>query len=130
MRALAFEHLRPDPIGVYGDVLDGRGIAVDRIMLDEGEAIPDWRAYDFLVVMGAGANVWDHEEHPWIAYGLTPAWRRSASRSRTVTRRRPVSTIFSVRRSRNALLTASRDAPTQLASSSCESGSLTSMPRS
>jgi GMP synthase-like glutamine amidotransferase len=67
VRALAFEHLRPNPIGVYGDVLDGRGIGVDRIMLHEGERIPDWRAYDFLVVMGAGANVWDHDEYPWIA---------------------------------------------------------------
>jgi GMP synthase-like glutamine amidotransferase/tetratricopeptide (TPR) repeat protein/DNA-binding CsgD family transcriptional regulator len=67
VRALAFEHLRPNPIGVYGDVLDGRGIAVDRVMVDEGEALPDWRAYDFLVVMGAGANVWDLDEHPWIA---------------------------------------------------------------
>ena len=67
MRALALEHLRPNPIGIYGDVLDGRGIGVDRVMLDEGEAIPDWRAYDFLVVMGAAADVWDHDNHPWIA---------------------------------------------------------------
>jgi GMP synthase-like glutamine amidotransferase/DNA-binding CsgD family transcriptional regulator len=67
VRALAFEHLRPNPIGVYGDVLDGRGIALDRVMLDEGEAIPDWRAYDFLVVMGAAADVWDRAGHPWIA---------------------------------------------------------------
>jgi GMP synthase (glutamine-hydrolysing) len=67
VRALAFEHLRPNPIGVYGDVLDGRGIGVDRVMLDQGEAIPDWRAYDFLVVMGAAADVWDHDRHPWIA---------------------------------------------------------------
>jgi GMP synthase-like glutamine amidotransferase/tetratricopeptide (TPR) repeat protein len=67
VRALAFEHLRPNPIGVYGDVLDGRGIGVDRIMVDEGEVIPDWRGYDFLVVMGAGQNVWDDEVHPWIA---------------------------------------------------------------
>jgi GMP synthase-like glutamine amidotransferase/DNA-binding CsgD family transcriptional regulator len=67
VRALALEHLRPNPIGVYGDVLDGRGIGVDRIMIDEGEAIPDWRGYDFLVVMGAGADVWDHDGHPWIA---------------------------------------------------------------
>jgi GMP synthase-like glutamine amidotransferase/tetratricopeptide (TPR) repeat protein/DNA-binding CsgD family transcriptional regulator len=66
VRALAFEHLRPNPIGVYGDVLDARGIGVDRIMLDEGETIPDWRAYDFLVVMGAGVNVWDEDENPWI----------------------------------------------------------------
>jgi GMP synthase-like glutamine amidotransferase/tetratricopeptide (TPR) repeat protein len=67
VRALALEHLRPNPIGVYGDVLDDRGIEVDRVMLDEGEAIPDWRAYDFLVVMGAAASVWDHDDHPWIA---------------------------------------------------------------
>ena len=66
MRALAFEHLRPNPIGIYGDVLDGRGIEVHRVALDEGEAIPDWRAYDFLVVMGAAADVWDDDEHPWI----------------------------------------------------------------
>ena len=67
MRALALEHLRPNPIGVYGDVLDGRGIAVDRVLLDEGEVLPDWRQYDVLVVMGAGVDVWDHEAHPWIA---------------------------------------------------------------
>ena len=67
MRALAFEHLRPNPIGVYGDVLAERGIGVDRVMVDEDEAIPDWRAYDFLVVMGAAADVWDHDAHPWIA---------------------------------------------------------------
>jgi len=66
VRALVFEHLRPNPIGVYGDVLDGRGIGFDRIRVSEGEPIPDWRAYDFLIVMGAGASVWDHEAHPWI----------------------------------------------------------------
>jgi GMP synthase (glutamine-hydrolysing) len=67
MRALALEHLRPNTIGVYGEVLDERGIAVDRIMVDKGESIPDWRAYDFLVVMGAAVDVWDRETAPWIA---------------------------------------------------------------
>jgi GMP synthase-like glutamine amidotransferase/tetratricopeptide (TPR) repeat protein len=66
VRALVFEHLRPNPIGVYGDVLEGRGIGFDRIRVAEGEPLPDWRAYDLLVVMGAGADVWDHERHPWI----------------------------------------------------------------
>ena len=60
VRALAFEHLRPNPIGVYGDVLDGRGIDFDRIRVAEGERIPDWQGYDLLVVMGAGTSVWDH----------------------------------------------------------------------
>jgi DNA-binding CsgD family transcriptional regulator len=41
VRALAFEHLRAKPVGVYGDVLDGRGIAVDLIKLDEGLLAPD-----------------------------------------------------------------------------------------
>src|SRR5829696_1718282 len=67
MRALAFEHLRPNAIGVYGDVLDERGIRVDRIMLDQGEPIPDWRAYDVLVVMGAAVDVWERDGSPWIA---------------------------------------------------------------
>ena len=67
MRALALEHLRPNTLGVYGDVLEERGIEVDRIKLDEGEQIPDWRAYDFLVVMGAAVDVWDRETAPWIA---------------------------------------------------------------
>ena len=67
MRALALEHLRPNPLGVYGDVLDERGIGVDRIMVDQGEEIPDWRAFDFIVVMGAAADVWDREASPWIA---------------------------------------------------------------
>jgi hypothetical protein len=40
VRALAFERLRPNPIGVYCDVLDGRGIGVDGVMVDEGEADP------------------------------------------------------------------------------------------
>jgi GMP synthase-like glutamine amidotransferase/DNA-binding NarL/FixJ family response regulator len=66
MRALALEHLRPNTLGVYGDVLEERGIGFDRIMLDEGEQIPDWRSYDFLVVMGAAVDVWDRETAPWI----------------------------------------------------------------
>jgi GMP synthase-like glutamine amidotransferase/DNA-binding CsgD family transcriptional regulator len=67
LRALALEHLRPNPIGVYGDVLEARGIDVDRVMVDELEPIPDWRTYDFLVAMGSAADVWDQDAHPWIA---------------------------------------------------------------
>ena len=86
MRALAFEHLRPNPIGVYGDVLDARGIEVDRVMLDEGDAIPDWRAYDFLVVMGAAANVWDHDETS-VDRGREGDDPRGRARGRPVLRR-------------------------------------------
>jgi GMP synthase-like glutamine amidotransferase/DNA-binding CsgD family transcriptional regulator len=67
MRALALEHLQPDPIGIFGDVLAERGIDVDRALLYEGESLPDWSRYDLLVAMGAGASVWQEDEFPWIA---------------------------------------------------------------
>jgi GMP synthase-like glutamine amidotransferase/DNA-binding CsgD family transcriptional regulator/tetratricopeptide (TPR) repeat protein len=66
MRALALEHLETDPVGVFGEVLAERGIGVDRVMLHEGEPLPDWRAYDLVVAMGAGVSVWQEDEFPWI----------------------------------------------------------------
>ena len=66
MRALAFEHLASDPIGIFGEVLSERGIGVDRVLLYEGEPVPDWRDYELIVAMGAGASVWQEDEYPWI----------------------------------------------------------------
>ena len=77
-------------------MLDGRGIGVDRILVDEGEAIPDWRGYDFLVVMGAGVDVWDHESIPGSgrrrrrsARPCSPGCRTSACASGRSSSRRP-----------------------------------------
>ncbi len=67
MRALALEHLHSNPLGVYGDVLVDRGIDVDRVLLDRGDQLPDWRAYELLVVMGGGMSAYDDDEYPWLA---------------------------------------------------------------
>jgi GMP synthase-like glutamine amidotransferase/tetratricopeptide (TPR) repeat protein len=67
MRALALEHLHSNPIGVYGDVLTDRGIEVDRVLLDRGEALPDWQAYDLLIVMGGGMSAYDEATYPWLS---------------------------------------------------------------
>src|SRR3954467_755951 len=67
VRALALEHLRPNPVGIFGHVLEERGIEVDRVLVDEGERLPDWRDYDLVVAMGAGQSVWQDDEFPWIA---------------------------------------------------------------
>jgi GMP synthase (glutamine-hydrolysing) len=66
MRALALEHLHSNPVGVYGDVLLRRGIQVHRVRLDLGEALPDWREYDLLVVMGGGMGVYEEDAYPWL----------------------------------------------------------------
>src|SRR3954452_5473797 len=67
MRALALEHLRPNPVGIFGRVLEERGIEVDRVLLNEGQPLPDWRGYDLIVAMGAGHSVWQDNEFAWIA---------------------------------------------------------------
>ena len=67
MRALALEHLRSNPIGVYGDILGERGIAVERVRLEQDESLPDWRSYDLVVVMGGGMSVYEEAEYPWLA---------------------------------------------------------------
>jgi GMP synthase (glutamine-hydrolysing) len=66
MRALALEHLHSNPVGVYGDVLLDRGIEINRVRLDLGEALPDWREYDLLVVMGGAMSVYEEDAYPWL----------------------------------------------------------------
>ena len=66
MRALALEHHHSNPVGIYGDVLLGRGIEVHRVRLDLGEALPDWREYDLLVVMGGAMSVYEEDAYPWL----------------------------------------------------------------
>jgi GMP synthase-like glutamine amidotransferase/tetratricopeptide (TPR) repeat protein len=66
MRALALEHLHSNPVGVYGDVLLDRGMEVNRVRLDLGEALPDWREYDLLVVMGGAMSVYEEDAYPWL----------------------------------------------------------------
>ncbi len=67
MRALVFEHLDSNPVGIYADVLAARGIEVDVRRLLHGDAIPDWRQYDLMVAMGGGMSVFEEQEHPWLA---------------------------------------------------------------
>ena len=66
VRALALEHLRSDPVGIFGDVLEERGILVHAVALEQGEPLPDWRDYDLLVVMGGAMSVWEEDEFPWL----------------------------------------------------------------
>src|SRR5215216_6502570 len=66
VRALALEHLRADPVGIFGDVLEERGIGLHVVRLEQGEPLPDWRDYDLLVVMGGAMSVWEEDEFPWL----------------------------------------------------------------
>ena len=41
-------------------------IPFTRVLLDEDEELPDWRAYAGIVAMGGGMSVNDEAEHPWL----------------------------------------------------------------
>jgi GMP synthase-like glutamine amidotransferase len=67
VRVLVLQHIACEPPGVYEDVLRERGADVERIELDEGHLLPDWRAYDLLVAMGGPMSANDDRELPWLA---------------------------------------------------------------
>ena len=66
VRAVVLQHAACEPAGVYDDVLHDHGAVVDRVQLDTGDPVPDWRAYDAMVVMGGPMSVGDVGEHPWL----------------------------------------------------------------
>jgi GMP synthase-like glutamine amidotransferase len=66
VRALVLQHIACEPPGVYEDVLLERGATIDRVELDEGEPLPDWRGFDLIVAMGGPMSVNDEREHPWL----------------------------------------------------------------
>ena len=66
LRALVLQHIACEPPGTYEDVLDARGIELERIELDEGDRLPDWRAFDAIVAMGGPMSAGDDDALPWL----------------------------------------------------------------
>jgi GMP synthase-like glutamine amidotransferase len=66
MEVLVLQHIACEPPGVYEDVLHERGVTIHRVELDEGDPLPDWRAFDAIVAMGGPMGALDDDEHPWL----------------------------------------------------------------
>jgi GMP synthase (glutamine-hydrolysing) len=64
---LVLQHAGCEPPGAYEDELLARQIPFARVLLDEDEELPDWRANAGIVAMGGGMSVNDEAEHPWLA---------------------------------------------------------------
>jgi GMP synthase (glutamine-hydrolysing) len=69
-RLLVLQHADCEPPGVYEDELRERGIAIDRVLLDQGHSLPDWRGYRAIVVMGGVMGVYERDTYPWLAAEL------------------------------------------------------------
>ena len=66
MRTLVLQHIACEPPGVFEDVLRDRGASLQRVELDEGEQLPDWREFDAIVAMGGPMSANDDEALPWL----------------------------------------------------------------
>jgi GMP synthase-like glutamine amidotransferase len=66
MKALVLQHIECEPPGVYEDVLAERGIEIERVELDRGDAQPAWSGFDAVIAMGGPMSVNDDADHPWL----------------------------------------------------------------
>jgi len=69
MRVLVFQHVPVEHPGVFRDLWGEKGdewLAVE-LDADAGEAIPDFKDFDLLVVMGGPMDVWQEDVYPWRA---------------------------------------------------------------
>jgi GMP synthase (glutamine-hydrolysing) len=67
MRVAVLQHIACEPPGVFEDVLLERGAALHRVEVDEGDPLPDLRAFDAIVAMGGPMSATDDDELPWLA---------------------------------------------------------------
>ncbi len=67
MRLLVIQHIACEPPGAYEEEMLARGIAFDRVQIDDGQLLPDWRGYQGIVAMGGPMSVNDEELLPWLA---------------------------------------------------------------
>ena len=67
MRLLVFQHIACEHPGRLRDFLKEDGVVWDAVQLDEGDPIPALNGYDALWVMGGPMDVWETDNHPWLA---------------------------------------------------------------
>jgi GMP synthase (glutamine-hydrolysing) len=66
MRALVLQHIACEPPGAYEDVLRERSWELERVELDEGDALPDWQTFGAIIAMGGPMSVNDEQVLPWL----------------------------------------------------------------
>jgi GMP synthase-like glutamine amidotransferase len=66
-RVLLLQHMDEDSPGRFGDFLRADGFAIDPVLVHRGEPIPSLAGYDFMYVLGGAMDVWQEDDHPWLA---------------------------------------------------------------
>jgi GMP synthase (glutamine-hydrolysing) len=63
---LVLQHADCEPPGAYEDELIARRLPFQRVLLDRGEELPDWRAYAGILAMGGPMGAYEDSLHPWL----------------------------------------------------------------
>jgi GMP synthase (glutamine-hydrolysing) len=66
MRMLALQHIACEPPAAFEDELRSRGLDLERVELDEGDPLPDWREFAGTIVMGGPMGAYQDDAHPWL----------------------------------------------------------------
>ena len=64
---LVLQHIACEPPGAFEDELLRRGGRLRRVMVDQGEPLPDWHAFDGIVAMGGPMGAYEDDRLPWLA---------------------------------------------------------------
>lgn len=63
---LVLQHIACEPPAAYEDELRAWGARVFRVMIDEGDPLPDWRGFDGVVAMGGPMGAYDDDRLRWL----------------------------------------------------------------
>jgi GMP synthase-like glutamine amidotransferase len=66
MRVAGVMHVESEGPGVFAEVLEAAGAAVDIVHLHRGEALPEVGAHDAAIVLGGPMNVYEEAIHPFL----------------------------------------------------------------
>jgi GMP synthase-like glutamine amidotransferase len=64
---LVLQHIACEPPAAYEDELRAWGASLHRVLLDEGDPLPDWRDYAGIIAMGGPMGAYEDERFPWLA---------------------------------------------------------------
>lgn len=67
MHLLVLQHAGVEHPGSFRTFLEEDGHSWDIVELDQGETLPSIDGYDGLWVMGGPMDVWQEDQHPWLA---------------------------------------------------------------
>ncbi len=64
---LVLQHIACEPPAAFEDELLAWGAALDRVEIDEGDRLPDWRGYAGIIAMGGPMGAYEDDRLPWLS---------------------------------------------------------------